>query len=416
MTSPILCACPVCAAPLETPQPLTGGETLQCRSCGLAFSVLALPTRAAQPAGNLTGLDAANPTMTFTPRGVAAARPAAAAAEDPSAPTCTFAQTPLPRTPTPRLDAAAKSSILEEAAPPRPSSWGLIARVVGGCVAAIALVGLGALLAHAFGSAPSTQKQADGAPPAVPGASDGRAPARTAEASDPTAVASETAAQSNKLPAPAENTEPARRPPVRADGSLWIGLGVGNRALEIEGEDLDGQPLKLRDSLGKVVFLNFWGQWCPYCRQMYPYMNKLRDRMNGRKFVLLGVNSDAEKVQAKKAVQSERLRCRSWWDGAETGQPIMRQWAIVGEPITYVLDKDGIIRWRHEGVPHDLEELDRVVDDLVAQAEGKAPQETIKTPAQIRGDLANKAREKAQTEKDLQRIMDRFSKDKNRRN
>ena len=389
---------------------------MQCRSCGLAFSVLALPTRAPQPGGNLTGLDAANPTMTFTPRGVAAARPASAAAEDPSAPTCTFAQTPLPRMPTPRLDAAAKSSILEEAAPPRPSSWGLSARVVGGCVAAIALVGLGALLAHAFGSARSPEQQAGSAPAAVPGDPRARAPAATAAAADPTAGASETAAQSNRLPAPAESTEPARRPPVRPDGSLWIGLGVGNRALEIEGDDLDGQPLKLTDSLGKVVLLNFWGQWCPYCRQMYPYLNKLRDRMNGRKFVLLGVNSDPEKVQAKKTVQSEHFRFRSWWDGAETGRPIARQWAIAGEPMTYVLDKDGVIRWRHEGVPHDPEELDHVVDDLVAQAEGKAPQEPIKTPAQIRGDLASKAKEKAQTEKDLQRIMDRFSKDKNRRN
>jgi cytochrome oxidase Cu insertion factor (SCO1/SenC/PrrC family) len=30
---------------------------------------------------------------------------------------------------------------------------------------------------------------------------------------------------------------------------------------EIEGEDLDGQSFKLSDYLGKVVLLDFWGNW-----------------------------------------------------------------------------------------------------------------------------------------------------------
>jgi len=38
-------------------------------------------------------------------------------------------------------------------------------------------------------------------------------------------------------------------------------LGVGNRAPEIEGEDLDGVAFKLSDYKGKVVFLDFWGDW-----------------------------------------------------------------------------------------------------------------------------------------------------------
>jgi len=149
---------------------------------------------------------------------------------------------------------------------------------------------------------------------------------------------------------------------------------------------------------------------------MYPYVNKLRERMAGKKFVLLGVNSDSEKVQAKKTVQSEKLRFRSWWDGAPTGSPIARQWAISGEPTVYVLDNRGIIRWRHEGVPQELDELDQLIDKLVAQAEGQAPQDAVKTPAQIREELAKKAKDKEKTEQDLKRITDRFSKEKTRRN
>lgn len=36
---------------------------------------------------------------------------------------------------------------------------------------------------------------------------------------------------------------------------------VGQTAAEIEGVDLDGVPFKLSDYRGKVVFLDFWGDW-----------------------------------------------------------------------------------------------------------------------------------------------------------
>jgi hypothetical protein len=38
-------------------------------------------------------------------------------------------------------------------------------------------------------------------------------------------------------------------------------LRVGKAAPEIEGEDVDGQPFKLSDYRGKVVVIDFWGDW-----------------------------------------------------------------------------------------------------------------------------------------------------------
>lgn len=38
-------------------------------------------------------------------------------------------------------------------------------------------------------------------------------------------------------------------------------LAIGMVAPEIEGEDLDGQPLKLSEYRSKVVLLDFWGHW-----------------------------------------------------------------------------------------------------------------------------------------------------------
>ena len=38
-------------------------------------------------------------------------------------------------------------------------------------------------------------------------------------------------------------------------------LAIGKPAPEIEGEDIDGKPLRLSDYRGKVVVLDFWGHW-----------------------------------------------------------------------------------------------------------------------------------------------------------
>ena len=38
-------------------------------------------------------------------------------------------------------------------------------------------------------------------------------------------------------------------------------LAVGRAAPEIIGKDLDGKPMKLSDFRGKIVMLDFWGDW-----------------------------------------------------------------------------------------------------------------------------------------------------------
>jgi hypothetical protein len=49
-------------------------------------------------------------------------------------------------------------------------------------------------------------------------------------------------------------------PPQGADASAE-GLEVGQVAPEIVGQDLEGVPFKLSDYRGRVVVLDFWGNW-----------------------------------------------------------------------------------------------------------------------------------------------------------
>src|SRR5881397_2162529 len=75
---------------------------------------------------------------------------------------------------------------------------------------------------------------------------------------------------------------------------------VGQPAPEIEGEDIDGNRMKLSDFRGKVVVLDFWGFWCSYCVRWIPHEKAMVERLKGRPFVLLGVNSDRNRVEAQK--------------------------------------------------------------------------------------------------------------------
>jgi len=53
---------------------------------------------------------------------------------------------------------------------------------------------------------------------------------------------------------------PARMP-AGAEVALARGPAVGQVAPEIDGDDLDGVRFKLSDYRGKVVVLDFWGNW-----------------------------------------------------------------------------------------------------------------------------------------------------------
>jgi len=48
-------------------------------------------------------------------------------------------------------------------------------------------------------------------------------------------------------------------PPAEATGRK--GVGAGDTCLNIRGKDIDGATFELSDYAGKVVMLDFWGDW-----------------------------------------------------------------------------------------------------------------------------------------------------------
>jgi len=144
-------------------------------------------------------------------------------------------------------------------------------------------------------------------------------------------------------------------------------LAVGKKAIDIEGPDGEGNEFKLSDYRGKIVLLTFWGDWSSHCVRLYPYQRILVSKYKGRKFAMLGVNTDPP--ERLDAVQKEKkVNWRSWSDGSRTG-PITKQWGVDSYPMMYLIDHKGTIRMRGS---FDPDTIDQSIDLLVAEAEGRS--------------------------------------------
>ncbi len=141
-------------------------------------------------------------------------------------------------------------------------------------------------------------------------------------------------------------------------------LAVGKPAPEVEGHDVDGNPFRLSDYRGKVVVLTFSGNWCGPCKAMYPHERALVERMRGRPFALLSVNTDEDKETLRKSLESHEITWRCWWEGSAE-RPTCARWRLTYIPMVYIFDARGIIRAkdvRGKGI-------DDVVDQLVRETE-----------------------------------------------
>jgi peroxiredoxin len=149
---------------------------------------------------------------------------------------------------------------------------------------------------------------------------------------------------------------------------------VGKLAPQIQGQDLQGKPLKLSDYRGKVVLLDFWGSAFAPSREAFSREQALVKRLAGRPFVLLGVSADGDRVAARKLAETEGLSWPSWWDAGTAGGPIATRWEVEVWPTLFLIDHKGILRHLNAGWPSE-KELGEAVDALVREAEtaGKSP-------------------------------------------
>jgi len=81
---------------------------------------------------------------------------------------------------------------------------------------------------------------------------------------------------------------------------------------------------------------------------MYPHERSLVKQLADQPFALIGVNSDRNLQQIRETVKEKNLNWRSFWNGeGGTGGPISTAWNVTAWPTIYILDADGVIRYKN---------------------------------------------------------------------
>ncbi len=108
-----------------------------------------------------------------------------------------------------------------------------------------------------------------------------------------------------------------------------------------ENENLSNAALR-----GKVVLLDFWGTWCPPCRESVPVVRGLQKKYAGKAFQIVGISSDDDEDVWRTFIQAQQM---SWSEYIDLSGNVQQAFKIDSFPTYIVLDKDGVIRYRQSG-------------------------------------------------------------------
>jgi cytochrome c biogenesis protein CcmG/thiol:disulfide interchange protein DsbE len=152
---------------------------------------------------------------------------------------------------------------------------------------------------------------------------------------------------------------------------IWLRLGTDpsilpsaliNRpvpSFDLEPLRAEQPGLKTADLHGQVALVNVFASWCVPCRVEHPILMRLAEKDGVQ---IYGINYKDDAVAA-----------RRWLD--QLGNPFARigvdgngraaiEWGVTGVPETFVIDRDGRVRYRHVG-PIQARDLDATILPLL---------------------------------------------------
>lgn len=132
-------------------------------------------------------------------------------------------------------------------------------------------------------------------------------------------------------------------------------------------QDMDEADFSLRDYRGKVVLLNFWATWCPPCRREMPSMERLHQSSQDKGLVVLALNQmeDEDHVFAYTGELEVDPTFTILFD---KDSKVSRAYRVQGLPTTYLIDKQGRIRFRAiGGREFDHPDIEKLIQQLMQE-------------------------------------------------
>lgn len=107
---------------------------------------------------------------------------------------------------------------------------------------------------------------------------------------------------------------------------------------------IDGGQLQLSSYRGKVVLLDFWATWCVPCREETPHFVEMQERYKDRGLQIIGVSMDDSPDPVRTFYKQFHINYPVVMGTAETGSAYG---GVLGLPIAFLIDRNGIIHFKH---------------------------------------------------------------------
>ncbi|MDP8223810.1 MAG: TlpA disulfide reductase family protein [Candidatus Lernaella stagnicola] len=118
-------------------------------------------------------------------------------------------------------------------------------------------------------------------------------------------------------------------------------LEAGRTAPDFRAEDLTGRTHYLNAELAQPLVLTFFATWCLPCREEIPLLIDLHKKLSGRAQILCVAVDPENKGKLRVLVDGLDIPYPMLLDD---GQKIMAAYGVAELPVTFVIDREGLIR------------------------------------------------------------------------
>lgn len=110
----------------------------------------------------------------------------------------------------------------------------------------------------------------------------------------------------------------------------------------LNGRSVSGKPLELRGFHGRGVLVHFWAEWCPVCRAEQGAIQSIADDFP----VITVAMHSGDRAAVREFMEQEAL---SFSAIADPRGEIAGDWGVTVVPTSFVIDPEGVIRYREVG-------------------------------------------------------------------